>query len=99
MLTRTDFLKPFRFATIGFSITVLFVAYQLLANLDLFSLREFLPMVVVAILCPPSLVSSRMIDAEVGTHAFYVLWTMIAILNAALYFLVAAMLRAVRKRA
>jgi hypothetical protein len=56
-------------------------------------------MIVFAILCPPSLVSSRMIDAEVGTHAFYVLWTMIAILNAALYFLVAAMLRAVKRRA
>ena len=50
MFTRTDFLKPFRFATIGFSITVLFVVYQLLANLDLFSLREFLPMIVFAIL-------------------------------------------------
>jgi hypothetical protein len=99
MSARTDFLKPFRFATIGFSITVLFVVYQLLANLDLFSLREFLPMIVFAFLCPPSLVSSRMIDAEVGTHAFYVLWTMIAILNAALYFLVAAMLRAVKRRA
>jgi hypothetical protein len=99
MFTRTDFLKPFRFATIGFSITVLFVVYQLLVNLDLFSLREFLPMIVFAILCPPSLISVPIIDAEVGTHAFYFLWAIIAILNAALYFVVAAMLRAVKRRA
>jgi len=56
-------------------------------------------MIVFAILCPPSLVSTRMMDAEVGTHAFYVLWTMIAILNGALYFVLAAMLRAVKRRA
>ena len=99
MFTRTDLLKPFRFATIGFSITVLFVVYQLLANLDLFSLREFLPMIISAILCPPSLISARMIDAEIGTHAFYVLWAVIAILNAALYFVVAAMLRTRKRRA
>ena len=98
MFTRTDFVKPFRFATIGFSITVLFVVYQLLANLDLFSLRDFLPTIVFAILCPPSLISARMIDAEIGTHAFYVLWTLIAILNAALYFVVAAMLRGRKRR-
>jgi hypothetical protein len=67
MFTRTDFLKPFRFATIGFSITVLFVVYQLLANLDLFSLREFLPMIAFAILCPRSHFSSN--DRRGDWHA------------------------------
>jgi hypothetical protein len=37
------------------------------------------------ILCPPCLLTIPLIDVETGTSGFYIVWTVVAILNAALY--------------
>ena len=47
-------------------------------------------LVTILILCPPSLLSALVIDAETGTSAFYFVWFLIALLNAALYAAVGA---------
>jgi FtsH-binding integral membrane protein len=47
-------------------------------------------LVTILILCPPSLLSALVIDAETGTSAFYFVWFFIALLNAALYAAVGA---------
>ena len=41
-------------------------------------------MVVFVVLCPPSLLSVA-VDPEIGTKDFYAIWTVIGLLNAALY--------------
>ena len=42
-------------------------------------------MLLFIVLCPPSLLSVSVIDAEVGSNGFYFLWTVIALMNAGLY--------------
>lgn len=42
-------------------------------------------MLTFVILCPPSLLSIPLIDVEVGTNGFYIVWIVIGMLNAALY--------------
>lgn len=37
------------------------------------------------VLCPPSLLSAFVIDAETGTSAFYFVWFVLALINAGLY--------------
>ena len=57
-------------AILGLAVTVFIVAYQVLTNSyppRLISDRLFLTFI---ILCPPSLLSIPIIDAEVGTGAF-----------------------------
>jgi len=73
-----------RSALFGVGITAVFVSYQLLTGLDSPVSRNPALMLVFVVLCPPSLLSLA-IDKEVGTNAFYVLWTVIALLNAALF--------------
>ena len=68
----------------GFAITAIFVSYQLLTDLQSTIPRNSVLMIVLVILCPPSLISI-MTDAEVGTNGFYFLWTVIALMNAGLY--------------
>lgn len=81
-----------RFAILGLSVTALFVAYQMLVDLQ--SPRSPSPAVMLAfvVLCPASLLSVPFSNAEVGTNGFYYLWTFIALLNAALYAAVRAMI-------
>jgi hypothetical protein len=81
---RTPGRNTFGFAMFGFAITAVFVSYQLLTDLQSTIPRNSTLMIVLAILCPPSLISI-LTDTEVGTNGFYLLWTMIAVLNAALY--------------
>ncbi len=89
--------RHFRFAMIGLSVTALFVMYQLLT--DPGSSRDHRIMIAFLFLCPPSLLSVAVIDAEVGTSAFYFLWTIIGFLNAALYGTVSALIRRRKKSA
>jgi FtsH-binding integral membrane protein len=42
-------------------------------------------LVTILVLCPPSMLSALVIDAETGTSAFYFVWFFIALLNAVLY--------------
>ena len=41
-------------------------------------------MLVFVVLCPPSLLSIAF-NTELGTNRFYVLWTVVALMNAGLY--------------
>jgi len=82
-------------AMLGFSVTALFVRYQWLTS----SLseaphvaRDSTIMIFFVVLCPPSLLYAFVTDAEVGTSAFYFVWIFIAILNAALYWTVSAII-------
>ena len=68
----------------GFAITAVFVSYQLLTDLQSPISRNSLLMIVLVILCPPSLLSVAA-DPEVGTNGFYALWAVIALMNAGLY--------------
>ncbi len=72
------------FAMFGFAITAIFVSYQLLTDLESPISRNHALMLVLIVLCPPSLLSLA-VDSEVGTNGFYLLWTLIAVLNAGLY--------------
>lgn len=76
---------------LGFSITALFVAYQLLTNSVPDVPREPAMMVFFVVLCPPSLLSVTL-DPEVGSKLFFVVWIVVGILNAGLYATIAALL-------
>jgi len=75
----------------GFAITAVFVSYQLLTDSQSPISRNSSLMIVLVILCPPSLLSVAA-DPEVGTNDYYLLWTLIALLNAGLYATVRALL-------
>lgn len=76
--------SAFSFAMFGFAITAVFVSYQLLTDMQSTIPRNSILMIVLVMLCPPSLISF-LTDSEVGTNGFYLLWTVIALLNASLY--------------
>lgn len=90
--------NKFRFAMLGFSITSLFVAYQLLTDAVPTVPREPAMMIFFVVLCPPSLLSVAL-DPEVGSRAFYFLWIIIGILNGALYATIIALISRRRKSA
>lgn len=71
-------------AMFGFAITAIFVSYQLLTDSQSPMSRNSSLMIVLVVLCPPSLLSVAA-DPEVGTNGYYALWTVIALMNAALY--------------
>ncbi|SRR5579862_3557395 len=75
----------FRSAVLGFSITAAFVSYQLLTDPQSALARSSSIMIAFVVLCPPSILSIPLIDVEVGTSGFYILWTVIGALNATLY--------------
>ena len=79
-------------AALGLAVTVVIAAYLALtlsaaSPVPPLSDRLFATFV---ILCPPSLLSIPIIDAEPGTGAFYFLWSVIGLINAVLYGGVAA---------
>ena len=88
---RTPGRNAFSFAMFGFAITAVFVSYQLLTDLGSTIPRNSTLMIVMVILCPPSLLSIAT-DTEVGANFYYVLWTVIALLNAGLYATVRALI-------
>lgn len=71
-------------AIFGFAITAGFVSYQLLTDFESPISRNSTLMIGLVILCPPSLLSVAA-DPEVGTNGYYLLWTVIALMNGALY--------------
>lgn len=97
-------IKPWKrnlgFGSLGLAITLFFVVYQLLTDPTAappHRLNDSL-IVLLFILCPPSLLSIPIIDAEVGTSGFYFLWSVIGLLNAALYAAIGAMIIGRRKK-
>jgi hypothetical protein len=51
-----------------------------------------------AVFCPPSLLSMPIIDAEIGTGAYYFVFSIVALLNSALYGFVAAVVLRLREK-
>ena len=75
----------FRFAAVGLGINVVWIVYQMLANPSPWSrLNDFIS-VTFMILCPPVLLTFPLMDVEIGDGSSYAIWTVVAILNAALY--------------
>jgi len=82
-----------RSAVVGLVVTAAFVRYQLLTDPQSPITRNPVLMVMFVVLCPPSLLSLAF-DPEVGTGNYYFLWTLIALMNAAMY----ATVRVLRSR-
>ena len=70
---------------LGFSITALFVVYQLVTSSAGDAPRDSAMMIFFVVLCPPSLLLAPTLDPEIGSRGFYFLWIVIGILNAGLY--------------
>jgi len=82
-------------AVAGLLITCALAAYLTLTD---FSPSPKPLLVLFIAVCPTSLLSIPFIDAEPGTSGFYFIWSIIALLNSALYaFIGAAVARRVRK--
>jgi hypothetical protein len=75
----------FRFAAVGLGIAVVWIVYQMLANPSPWSPLNNLLSVIFVILCPPVLLTFPLIDVEIGDGGSYAIWTVLALLNAALY--------------
>jgi hypothetical protein len=76
----------FRFAATGFGIAVIFVILQVVADyLPPGAALSNLLFAICVILCPPSLLMIPLIDVETGTGGFYIIWVVLALLNAGLY--------------
>lgn len=89
----------FRSAAFGFSVTAIFVAYQLLTDVQSAAItRSSALMVSFLVLCPPSILSIVMTEPEVGTNGFFVLWATIGCLNASLYAVVRLIVNARLKK-
>src|SRR5215469_10991273 len=82
----------FRSAVLGFSITAAFVSYQLLTDSQSMLPRSSAIMLTFLVLCPPSILSITR-QTEIGTNSYYILWSVIGVLNAALYAGVRVMLK------
>jgi|SRR5579872_1183243 len=73
-----------RSAVFGFAITAAFVSYQLLTDSQSAIARSPSVMLTFLVLCPPSILSIIR-QVEVGTESYYTLWTVIGVLNGAIY--------------
>jgi hypothetical protein len=76
--------RPFSAAMFGFAVTATFVSYQLLTDPQSPIQRDSAFMILFVVLCPPSLLS-MIFEPEIGSNSFYLLWTVVALLNAGLY--------------
>src|SRR5215467_7381605 len=88
----------FRVAMFGLGITAIFLSYQLLTDSQSPITRNSTLMLVFVVLCPPSVLSLAFGTIEIGSHSFYLLWAVIAALNAALYASVRALIARVAQR-
>ena len=75
----------------GIAFTAVFVSYQLLTDSQSPIPRDSAFMILLVVLCPPSLLSMAF-EPEVGSNSFYALWTVIALMNAGLYATIRALL-------
>jgi hypothetical protein len=75
-------------------VMLIFGALGLAIGLGIAAYMEFTPphhlpsdqlFLAFVILCPPSLLSVAIIDAEPGTGAFYAVWLLISVINAFIY--------------
>ena len=87
-----------RFAAVGFGITVVFVGFQMLMEPSPWSPLNNILSATFMILCPPVLLTFPLLDVEIGTGGFYVLWMVVALLNAGLYLVIGAAYLGLRKK-
>ena len=88
----------FRFAVVGVGMPAGWVVYQVLVNPSPWSpVTSLLPMIFV-ILCPPCLLTFPLIDVEIGDGGSYVIWVVVALLNAALYAAIGSAYVGIRKK-
>jgi len=73
------------FATVGFGVTAVFAAYQVLTDSSPPPPLNMPVLFIFMILCPGSFLTVPLIDVETGTGGFYVIWTLVALIDAALY--------------
>jgi hypothetical protein len=79
---RKNWKTVLRFALAGAVVTAVFAAYEVLFDP---SGHSTIAALLCVAFCPPSLLSVPIIDAEIGTGAFYFVFSIVALLNAALY--------------
>ena len=84
--------RYFGSAVLGLAVTAAFVSYQLVTDMQSPISRSSTLMVAFVVLCPPSILSIVFREPEVGTNSFYILWTVIALLNGAIYASVRALI-------
>lgn len=81
----TDYLNKRQRLTIGLGSLGLALAVLLWAYSEIFKSAGSLDGLLFLILCPPSLLSIPLIDVEVGTSDYRIMWTVFALINSALY--------------
>jgi hypothetical protein len=75
-----------RFALVGLGIAVVFVSFRMLIGpLSPWSPLSNILSVMLIISCPPVLLTFPLLDVKIGTGGFYILWVVVALLNAAVY--------------
>ncbi|SRR5216684_361907 len=75
----------FRFAAAGLGIFVVWIVYYSLTDPSPWSPLNNILSVIFIILCPPVLLTFPLLDVKIGTGGLCVVWTFVALLNAALY--------------
>lgn len=80
-----SYLSKRQMLTIGLASLGLVLAVVLWGYSELVKSAGPIAGLVSAILCPPSLLSIPLIDVEVGTPDYRIMWTVFALMNAALY--------------
>ena len=74
-----------RFAATGFGIAIFFVGIQMLLEPSPWSYLNNILGAAFMILCPPVILSFTLLDVEIGAGGLYVVWMVVALLNAAVY--------------
>jgi formate/nitrite transporter FocA (FNT family) len=82
---RKDWKLILWFAVAGLAVTAGIVAYLVVTNTYPSSDPKISVLLLAVIFCPPCLLSIPIIDAETGTTAFYFIFSVIGLMNAALY--------------
>ena len=87
-----------RFAAVGFGIAVVFVGFRMLMDPSPWSPLDSILSAIFMILCPTVLLTFPLLDVEIGTGGFYVLWMVVALLNAGLYAIIGAAYVGLRRK-
>jgi hypothetical protein len=83
---------------VGFGIAVVFVSFQMLMEPSPWSPLNDILSAIFIIICPPVLLTFPLLDVEVGTGGFCILWMGVALLNAALYAVIGSAYVGIRKK-
>lgn len=88
----------FQFAFVGFAVAVVWLVYQVLTHPSPWSALSNFLSVMFMILCPPVLLTIPLIDVKTGTIETYLIWTVVALLNAGLYAVIGSAYFRMRKK-